>query len=322
MTSMCPADGLEAPTGQPAGPVSEAPAEPPAGPPSEPPAGAEGRLAKTAAGVEGRLAGEGATELVDWAFISDIGTSRDNNEDYAGALVPASGDPLFVVCDGMGGHAAGEVASRLGVETMLAQWTAGSGAAHQRLRSAVRTANVAVFDASHEVGRRGMGSTLTALAVSGKEVAISHVGDSRAYLVRQGQAAQLTADHSRVGEMLRMRLITAEQAARHPARSMLTRSLGTDPTVQPDLSRHPAEVGDAYVLCSDGLWDSVGRAEIAGIVSGDAEDGQPAAAQATAALIELALKRDAPDNVTVVVIRLLGLRNPPAGRRLFRRRGG
>ncbi|HWD09695.1 MAG TPA: hypothetical protein VHA57_11455, partial [Actinomycetota bacterium] len=80
--------------------------------------------------------------------------------------------------------------------------------------------------------------------------------------------------------------------------------------------------GDAYVLCSDGLWDSVGRAEIAGIVSGDAEDGPPAAAQATAALIELALKRDAPDNVTVVVIRLLGLRNPPAGRRLFRRRGG
>lgn len=166
-----------------------------------------------------------------------------------------------------------------------------------------------------------MGSTLTALAVSGREVAIGHVGDSRCYLVRQGQAAQLTADHSRVGEMLRMRLITAEQAARHPARSMLTRSLGTDPTVQADLIRHPAEIGDTYVLCSDGLWDSVGRAEIAEIVAGDTEAGTAAAAQATAALIELALKRDAPDNVTVVVIRLLGLGTPPPGRRLFRRRG-
>src|SRR5579872_2187990 len=210
MGGMCPADGVEEPT-EPEGPLDGGPSVPPE-----------------------RLAGEGTTELVDWAYLCDIGTSRDNNEDYAGAVVPDSGDPLFVVCDGMGGHAAGEVASRLGVETMLQQWASGSGAAHQRLRSALRTANVAVFDASHDAGRRGMGSTLTALAVSGKEVAIGHVGDSRAYLVRQGQAAQLTADHSRVGEMLRTRLITAEQAARHPARSMLTRSLGTDPTVQPD----------------------------------------------------------------------------------------
>lgn len=271
----------------------------------------------------GRLASEGATDIVEWAYVCDPGPARDNNEDYAGAVTPDAGEPLFVVADGMGGHAAGEVASRLAVEAMLAAWASGaSGAAHQRLRSAARAANVAVFDAGQDTARRGMGSTLTALAVAGREAVIAHVGDSRAYAVRGDVASQITADHSRVGEMLRMRLITAEQAARHPSRSMLTRSLGTEPMVQIDLLRQPAEVGDAFVLCSDGLWDTVARAEIAGIVNGGrSEEGTAARspAEAAAALIELALKRDAPDNVTVAVIRLLAHGAVP-GRRLFRRR--
>ena len=272
------------------------------------------------------MSAQGRSGTCDWAFISDPGTGRDNNEDYAGAIAPEEGEApaLFVVADGMGGHAAGEVASRLAVETVLASWSANSaGAAHQRLRSAAREANVTVFDASHEAGRRGMGSTLTALAMAGREVVVAHVGDSRAYVVRSAQANQLTADHSRVGEMLRMRLITAEQAARHPARSMLTRVLGTEPAVQVDLLRQPAEIGDAYVLCSDGLWDSVGRGEIASIVDETQEgtDGPRRPAEAAAALVELALKRDAPDNVTVVVIRLLAHSAAPGGRRLFRRRG-
>jgi serine/threonine protein phosphatase PrpC len=285
--------------------------EPPDGPSEEGPSA-----------VPDRLAAEGAADTVRWAYICDPGTARDNNEDYAGALTPESGDPIFVVADGMGGHAAGEVASRLAVETILSSWVAGGpGPAHQKLRSAIRAANVAVFDASQEKGRRGMGSTLTAVSLSGKEVVIAHAGDSRCYLVRDGQAAQLTADHSRVGEMLRMRLITAEQAARHPARSMLTRSLGTEPMLQPDLIRQPSEVGDIYVLCSDGLWDSVGRAEIAELTTGDPEGEPPPVGQAAGALIELALKRDAPDNVTVAVIHLVAHGQPVPGRRLFRRRG-
>jgi len=274
----------------------------------------------------GRLASEGASGTVAWAYICDPGTVRDNNEDYAGAFAPEDAEavPLFIVADGMGGHAAGEVASRLAVETVLAGWqSGGSGAAHQRLRSAVRAANVAVFDAGQDAERRGMGTTLTALALAGREVLIAHAGDSRAYLVRGGQASQLTADHSRVGEMLRMRLITAEQAARHPARSMLTRSLGTDPVLQIDLTRQPAEVGDTYVLCSDGLWDLVARGEIATIAAG-APDGEDAAfrppSEAAAALVELALKRDAPDNVTVAVIRLVA-HGPAPSRRSFWRRG-
>jgi serine/threonine protein phosphatase PrpC len=273
----------------------------------------------------GRLASEGSSGTVAWAYICDPGTARDNNEDYAGAFAPEDPDavPLFVVADGMGGHAAGEVASRLAVETVLTTWQSGSGAVHQRLRVAARAANVAVFDAGQDAERRGMGSTLTALALAGREVVIAHAGDSRAYLVRGDQASQLTADHSRVGEMLRMRLITAEQAARHPARSMLTRSLGTDPVLQIDLTRQPAEVGDAYVLCSDGLWDLVARSEIATIVAGEpgAEEGASRPpSEAAAALIELALKRDAPDNVTVAVIRLLA-HGPAPARRPFWRRG-
>jgi serine/threonine protein phosphatase PrpC len=274
----------------------------------------------------GRLASEGTSGTVSWAYVCDPGTARDNNEDYAGAFAPDDPEaaPLFVVADGMGGHAAGEVASRLAVETVLATWqSGGSGAVHQRLRSAARAANVAVFDAGQDAERRGMGSTLTALALAGREVVIAHAGDSRAYLVRGGQASQLTADHSRVGEMLRMRLITAEQAARHPARSMLTRSLGTDPVLQIDLIRQPADVGDIYVLCSDGLWDLVGRGEIATIAAGDpAEQGvaSPPPSEAAAALIELALKRDAPDNVTVAVIRLVA-HGPAPSRRSFWRRG-
>jgi serine/threonine protein phosphatase PrpC len=275
----------------------------------------------------GRLASEGASGSVTWAYVCDPGTVRDNNEDYAGAFAPddAEAVPLFIVADGMGGHAAGEVASRLAVETVLAGWqSGGSGAAHQRLRSVVRSANVAVFDAGQDAERRGMGTTLTALALAGREVVIAHAGDSRAYLVRGGQASQLTADHSRVGEMLRMRLITAEQAARHPARSMLTRSLGTDPVLQIDLTRQPAEVGDTYVLCSDGLWDLVARGEIATIAAGG-PDGEDASlrppSEAAAALVELALKRDAPDNVTVAVIRLVAHGSAPS-RRPFWRRGG
>jgi protein phosphatase len=123
--------------------------------------------------------------------------------------------------------------------------------------------------------------------------------------------------------MLRMRLITAEQAARHPARSMLTRCLGTDPVLQIDITRQPAEVGDTYVLCSDGLWDVVARGEIATMVAGPPdveEDPTRPPSEAAAALIELALKRDAPDNVTVAVIRLVA-HGPAPSRRSFWRRG-
>src|SRR5690348_10118756 len=120
------------------------------------------------------------------------------------------------------------------------------------LRGGVRAANTAVCDAGLDAGQRGMGTTLCALTLAGAEAFIANVGDSRCYRVRDGQCDQLTTDHSRVAEMLRMRMLTPEQAVNHPARSMLTRSLGADLMVQPDVVKETTRLGDTFVLCTDG----------------------------------------------------------------------
>ena len=278
----------------------------------------------------GVIAAHGVLAKLTWALRSEPGDVRPHNEDYTGAFAPTTPDdawdrgPLIIVADGLGGHAAGEVASRVAVDAAIADWTRGSPQApKQALRNAVRTANVAVYDAALETGRQGMGTTMTALTFAGQTALIANVGDSRAYLVRGEECVQLTADHSKVGEMLRMRLITPEQAANHPARSMLTRSLGADPAVQVDIVDTDVARNDVFVLCSDGLWDAVARNEMGTIVAGMVGERSVAAVDAAAALVDLALKRDAPDNVTAAVVHVTSDRPIPAaaGRRsLFRRR--
>ncbi len=251
---------------------------------------------------DGSISVHAVLSKLSWALCSHSGAVRPENEDFAGTYVPALPEergPLFVVADGMGGHAAGEVASRIAVETVLEVWTNGSTAPpKQALRAAARAANAEVFTASLEYGRRGMGTTLTALALSGREAFVAHVGDSRAYLVRDKQCSQLTSDHSRVAEMLRTRLISPEQAKNHPARSMLTRSLGSEPAVQVDLARTDVLPGDTFVLCSDGLWDLVSRRDIAEVTT------TPTANEAAEMLVKTALKRGAPDNVTVILVHI------------------
>lgn len=249
-------------------------------------------------------AGAELSELA-WALRSHVGLVRDGNEDCVGVHAPAADDPdalrgpVLVVADGMGGHAAGEVASRLAVRAVISEWTTSrSGTPRQALRSAVRAANGIVFGASLDAETRGMGTTLTALAFAGDEAIVAHVGDSRAYRVRGGACEQLTTDHSRVGEMVRAGLLTPEQASGHPSRSQLTRCLGHEPAVQVDVSRFSARRGDVFVLCSDGLWDLVPHAEIAAAAAA-------APAEAADTLIRIALERGAPDNVTVVVARLV-----------------
>jgi serine/threonine protein phosphatase PrpC len=239
---------------------------------------------------------------ISWALRSHPGRVRADNEDFVGAYAPQEcieNGAAFVVADGMGGHAAGEVASRIAVETVLRSWV-GSDATRpaQSLRAAARAANTAVFAASMDLERRGMGTTLVSLVLAAGEAFVVNVGDSRAYHVRKGVCSQLTVDHSRVGEMLRMRLITPEQAAHHPARSQLTRSLGGEPAVQVDLVRQDLAAGDAFVLCSDGLWDLVSRKEIADAVAGGTSE-------AAESMIATVLDRGAPDNVTAVVVRVV-----------------
>ena len=279
----------------------------------------------------GRLSAHAVLVKMSWAYRSDPGAQRPTNEDFVGAFAPGTPDDswdrgaLFVLADGMGGHAAGEVASRIAVDTVLARWTEGTGGQpHQALRAAVRDANAAVFDAAMDEGRRGMGTTMTAMTLSGREAIFAHIGDSRAYVVRAGHCTQLTADHSRAAEMVRMKLITPEQATNHPARSMLTRSLGGDPAVQIDIIKHPIENHDVFVLCSDGLWDLVSRAEIAEVCGAIGSSGFSTPNEAAPHLVDLALKRGAPDNVSVVLIRITSpLPFPPVtARRSFFRRGG
>jgi protein phosphatase len=277
----------------------------------------------------GSLSGHAILAKLAWALRSEAGNARPHNEDFAGAFAPIIPDdawdrgPLFIVADGLGGHAAGEVASRTAVDAALTTWMTGSPVApHQALRSAARRANVAVFDAAIEAHRRGMATTFTALTLAGREAIIGHVGDSRCYLVRGDACSQLTHDHSRVGEMLRAGLLSPEQAANHPARSMITRTVGGEPSVQVDLIREDTEAGDTFILCSDGLWDVVARHEIAGTAAAIGTSTLPTVADAADALIDLALQRKTPDNVTVLVVRVTTDRPVPAAgsRRFFFRR--
>jgi PPM family protein phosphatase len=276
----------------------------------------------------GSIRASGTFAKFAFGLVSETGPLRDHNEDCAGAFVSTAPDdswdrgPVFVMADGMGGHAAGEVASRLAVDTILGKWTNGDPLTPPGgLRSAVRAANEEIMDTAREPGKRGMGTTLTALALAGREAHIAHVGDSRAYLVRDGACQQLTNDHSRVGEMLRMKLITPEQAATHPARSQLTQSLGADPLVRVDLVREQLHAGDVFVLCCDGLWDVVTRAEIAEIA---AELGTTLrhAREVAEHLVDTAIKRETADNVTALVVQVTSDQPvPPATRRsLFSRR--
>lgn len=286
-------------------------------------------MAESTEAGNGQLDDHAVLAKLSWALRSHPGEVRPHNEDFAGAYAPTTPDdawdrgPLFVVADGMGGHAAGEVASRVATETLLGSWATGTPAAPAAaLRTAVRAANTAVCDAGTEAGNRGMGTTLCAITFAGAEALVANVGDSRAYRVRGDECRQLTADHSRVADMLRMRMITPEQAVNHPARSMLTRSLGAELLVQVDVVKEDVRKGDVFVLCSDGLWDVIARPDIAEVAAAIGTPAVPTPRDAAASLVDTALKRGTADNVTAVVVRITSDRPIPAagGRRLFFRR--
>lgn len=212
----------------------------------------------------------------------------------------APGVHLFAVADGLGGHAAGEVASRIAMETMGGLRYAERP--ERWLRQAFNAANLAIWNHAHaNPDDFNLQSTATAILVLGEEAIIAHVGDCRAYLVRDGAAEQCTVDHTRAMEMLRLRIITPQQAVRHPARSQLTRSLGAELLLNVDVTRRRLRADDILVLCSDGLWSELSREEIADTV------GAAIAPEVAAdALIHIALARQAADNVSVVVIRVDG----------------
>jgi PPM family protein phosphatase len=233
------------------------------------------------------------------AARTDVGLRRRENEDRY-ALAPHLG--LYLVADGMGGHSAGQVASQLAAEASLQaiETLEGSGASLvEKLREAVASANQAIFaSATDHPEYAGMGTTLVALLVDGERGALAHVGDSRAYRMRGGRLRLLTDDHSVVGELLRHREISEDDARAHPQRHVLTRALGVRSQVEPDLAELTPEPGDVFVLCSDGLTAHVEDGEIGEIVA-EGADLQKACEH----LVDLANDRGGEDNITVVLAR-------------------
>jgi protein phosphatase len=227
---------------------------------------------------------------------SDTGRQRRANEDAYFAR-----SPIFVVADGMGGAQAGEVASRVAVEAFERGLDhGGPGSAEQLLADRVQEANARIHEMSQaEQDRAGMGTTITAAHVGEHEVAIAHVGDSRAYRLRDGELQRLTEDHSLVEEMRRRGQLTAQEADEHPQRSIITRALGPEPEVTVDTHSWRGAAGDVFLLCSDGLTSMVPEAHVATILR-DA----PTLRDAGRALIHAANEAGGRDNITVVLFRL------------------
>lgn len=236
------------------------------------------------------------TPNLRWGLASDVGRIRKENQDRSVAT-----GQLFAVADGMGGHAGGATAAQVAVETLRTTFEASPSAGG--LHDAIRAANAAILErAAEDRSLHGMGTTLTALALvdngDGSELLhLANVGDSRAYLLRGGDLFQLTEDHSMVEEMVRAGELSADEAASHPARHVLTRVLGVDPDVTPDAWEIELRDGDRILLCSDGLVNEVDDDSIAAILQAETDpDG------AARTLVETARANGGSDNITVIVV--------------------
>ena len=226
---------------------------------------------------------------------TDVGLVREHNED---SLLVAP--PLFVVCDGMGGHEAGEVASEMAIRTM--ENLADSIKDAQSMISAVEAANLNVIKAPRQgIGREGMGTTMTAAKVTGERVMIAQVGDSRAYLLHNGRIQQLTRDHSLMADLIESGQITEAEARFHPNRSVITRAIGSDPYMQPDIYELNLSSGDRLLLCSDGLNAMLDDYQIEDILR-DVTDPQTCADM----LVSAARNAGGYDNITTIVVDIEG----------------
>jgi PPM family protein phosphatase len=238
---------------------------------------------------------------IEYGSRSDQGRVRTSNEDSYAA---SAKNRLFLVADGMGGHAAGEVASQIAASTVEEVVALNSGPEWKPedvLRHAAAEANSRIYEAAR-IKREfaGMGSTLTILSFRDNHYYIAHVGDSRAYLLRDGVLDQLTRDHSLVWHLLESGVLRKDELSSHPQKNLITRSIGPHPSVEIDLERGEAREGDVFLLCSDGLTDVVSDEDICRILS---DAGKPSQ-DIGDTLVNTANQHGGPDNVTVVVVRL------------------
>ena len=238
---------------------------------------------------------------------TDTGKVRTHNEDYHAALggkkSPPSVDALLIVADGMGGHAAGEVASRMTIDGILEHLNNPTGeslnlegnAFGAYLGSVLKKVNKDVFHAGQNPDKRGMGTTCTLAAVRGDQLFLAHIGDSRAYFLRKGELHQVTKDHSWVQDAVDQGVITSEEARIHPNRNVITRAIGLDPQVEVDISAMPLADGDLLLLCSDGLNSMLPDDEIKRLLL----ENHPQ--KVCQALIDAANNQGGHDNTTVGV---------------------
>ena len=235
---------------------------------------------------------------------TDVGRVRSANQDDLAVKMGEEsplGEALVAVADGMGGHAAGEVASEMSLKLLIESLAGESAPSEDALRRAFARANAGVFgEASAKPEYRGMGTTLVAALFAGGGMIIGNVGDSRMYLWRGGELERVTKDHSWVGEMVAAGALTEEQAARHPRRNILTRALGVGASVEADIMRLQLRRGDRVMLCSDGLHGMVDDKTIAEIMGARSLDLKKAVSE----LIELANKAGGTDNITVALARI------------------
>ena len=245
--------------------------------------------------------------------VTDVGRVRTNNEDCFRIVTPLD---LYVLADGMGGEAHGEIASALAVETVvkhcldedanpaakvLGKVEPGWSARTKRLSTAVHLANKNICKSAEEhPEQRGMGATLTAAWIDRSKLSIAHVGDSRAYLLRGGSLLQLTRDHSLVAEQVRRGMLTVAEAEESEMQSVLLRALGAQPEIEVDAEEHILFPRDVLMLCSDGLTRLVTEPEIAGVLQAETD-----AVRGARELVALANDRGGPDNITVVIARML-----------------
>lgn len=242
---------------------------------------------------------------------TDVGRRRKNNEDYFGIF---ESDQLFVVADGMGGHAAGEIASSTAVQAVAEfvaltaeesdiTWPWGVdpslSLAANRLKTAIRFGNQKVLDLSlTQADYEGMATTIVGALMDGVTAHIAHVGDSRLYLINESGIRQITVDHSWVLEQVALGVLTPEQARAHPLRNVVTRAIGAAPDLLVDVTSHEMAVGDALLMCSDGLSGMVVDADIERIVRASAEPQE-----ATDRLIAEANAHGGEDNITVLIVK-------------------
>jgi len=261
----------------------------------------------------GRRADMDLTGALEVVRLSDVGQRRDHNEDAIASDIEIG---LLVLADGMGGYKAGEVASEIAILTMLAELketmaqldpgqvdpVTGMQAEAMLLMDAAAKANASIFSVSESQPQcAGMGTTLVAALFTNNKVLVGHIGDSRMYRLRGERFEQLTEDHSLLQEQLSSGLITPEQAKLSNNKNLVTRAVGIDPAVELELHEHDVEVGDIYLLCSDGLTDLVEDADIHAVLSGWSSNPEMVANQ----LVQMANDNGGKDNISVILAKVL-----------------